>query len=354
NAEAHQVRSHEMFINQLGWPVLSPQRYVPLDGDNVLALDEIQGYYKFINHGTAVNTSAIRSTYIALNADNSVTGSDKGTWYPSDDTNTNIKLVLESGTYFAVAKWQWDDANKALVPTLSGVSAEGATVWATKVDDITATNDILATVAQALDIKTELSITDEGYSLPTLAKDGAQISWQSSDEYYIGSDGTVFIPTPDRGNKSVVLTANIELNGQTTSKTFTVNLTARPEFKNAIAHYSFENALTDDLGNLATATTTDNNLLNTGAGVEAYAAGKSGQAFSFDGATGVRLPDNLVTTAQYTISYWLKPTVLTDFTPSFFAATTADRWMSLIPGNTHFTTTPMLWSKYLDDAGVEQ
>lgn len=354
SAEAHQVRTHEMFINQLGWPVLSPQRYVPLNGENVLSMDEIQGYYKFINHGTTVNTSAIRSTHIALNADNSVTGSDPGTWYPSDDSNTNIKLVLESGTYFAVAKWQWDDANKALVPTLSGVSSEGATVWATKVDDITATSDILATVAQALDIKTELSIADEGYSLPTLGKGGAQISWQSSDEYYIGSDGAVFIPTPDRGNKSVTLTANIELNGQTTSKTFTVNLTARPEFKNAIAHYSFENALTDSLGNLPSATTTDNNLLNTGAGNQAYAAGQTGQAFSFDGATGVRLPDSFIQSSAYTVSYWLKPTVLTDFSPSFFATTTVDRWMSLIPGNTHFTTTPMLWSKYLDDAGVEQ
>ncbi|MEW2839139.1 LamG domain-containing protein, partial [Vibrio sp. JC34] len=66
-----------------------------------------------------------------------------------------------------------------------------------------------------------------------------------------------------------------------------------------------------------------------------------------------RLPDDLVTGDEYTISYWFKPTVLTNFTPTFFAATSDARWMSLIPGSTHFTTTPMLWSRYLADDGTD-
>ncbi|AXV66738.1 beta-xylosidase [Pseudoalteromonas lipolytica] len=343
NTEAHQVRVHEMFINSLGWPMASPQRYVPLEGDNMVVADELYGYYKFINHGTDVNTDAIRSMHIALNQDHSVTGDDPGIWYMIDDSN--IKLELDSGTYFGVAKWQWDDATKAMAVTVSATSSEGATIWASKRDEITDTANVLGTVQEALDIKTELSIADEGYSLPTKGKDGAAINWQSSDEYYITSEGSVFIPTPDRGDKSVTLTANISLNGESTTKTFNVNLEARPEFKNAIAHYKFEESLSDDLGNLGDAGVTDNNLLNVGAGTAAFAEGQTGKAFNFDGATGVRLPDDLVTGDEYTISYWFKPTVLTDFSPTFFAAASVDNWISIVPAN----SPSFLWSHYLDE-----
>ena len=50
-------------------------------------------------------------------------------------------------------------------------------------------------------------------------------------------------------------------------------------------------------------------MLNVGAGTTAYAEGQTGKAFNFDGATGVRLPDELVTGDEYTVSYWIKPTV---------------------------------------------
>ncbi|MCP4585899.1 LamG-like jellyroll fold domain-containing protein [Pseudoalteromonas sp.] len=352
NTAAHQVRVHEMFINSLGWPMASPQRYVPLEGDNMVVADELYGYYKFINHGNDVNTDAIRSMHIALNEDHSVTGDDPGIWYMIDDSN--IKLELDSGTYFGVAKWQWDDATKAMAVTVSATSSEGATIWASKRDEITDTANVLGTVQEALDIKTELSIADEGYSLPTKGKDGAAINWASSDEYYITSEGSVFIPTPDRGDKAVTLTANISLNGESTTKTFNVNLEARPEFKNAIAHYAFEDSLSDGLGNLDDAGVTDNNLLNVGAGSAAYAEGQTGKAFNFDGATGVRLPDEIINSDSFTVSFWSKPDTLTPYTPLFFAAENANRWISYIPGGAaHFTENPLIWSFYLGDNGEE-
>ena len=123
-----------MFINSLGWPVTSPQRFVPLEGDNLVVAEQLYGYYKFINHGTDVNTSAVRSTYIALNADHSVTGDDTGIWYMVDDSN--VKLELGSGTYYGVAKGQWDDSKHDLVGTFSEVQFENATVWGSKLAEI--------------------------------------------------------------------------------------------------------------------------------------------------------------------------------------------------------------------------
>lgn len=352
-SEAHQVRVHEMFINSLGWPVTSPQRYVPLEGDNLVVAEQLYGYYKFINQGTNVNTSAIRSTHIALNADHSVTGDEQGVWYMVDDSN--VKLELESGAYYGVAKWQWDDGKKDLVVTFSAVSLENATIWGTKVAEINETATILSAVSDALDIKAELTIADEDYSLPTKGKGGAKIEWQSTNEYYINTDGSVFIPTPDRGDQAVTLTANISLNGESITKTFNVNLKARPEFRNALAHYSFENGLTDNLSNLADAITTDNNLDNTGVGTAAYGMGQTGQAFNFDGATGVRLPDDIISSDSYTVSFWSKPDVVTGYSPAFFAAENSDRWVSYIPGGApHFTTNTLLWSRYLVEPEVEQ
>jgi arabinan endo-1,5-alpha-L-arabinosidase len=346
--EAHAVRTHEMFVNKAGWLVASPQRYVPLEGENIVDVAELPGYYKFVNHGKAVNNAAIKSTYIALNADHTVTGSETGNWAPQG--GDAIKLELDSGIYYGIAKWQWDDNQQKLVPVFSAMSASGETIWGSYVDPISATSAALSSVSDALDLKTELTIADDGYALPTLGKNGANITWESSNEYYIGNDGSVFIPTPDRGDQSVTLTANIELNGQSISKDFTINLQARPAFKNAIAHYDFENVLIDKMGITADANPTDNNLFNIGATAPSYTAGYQGQGYNFLGNNGVRLPDTIIDSGEYTVSFWIRATALTDYTSAFFASTTLpDQWVSYLPDRaSHFTSTGLVWSKYIE------
>ncbi|MGM8228071.1 LamG-like jellyroll fold domain-containing protein [Cellvibrio sp. ARAG 10.3] len=348
NIEAHAVRTHEMFVNKAGWLVASPQRYVPLEGHNTVDVAEIPGFYKFINQGNAVNTAAIQSSYVTLHADRTVTGAETGNW--AIQSGDAIKLELTSGIYYGVIKWQWDDNLQKLVPVFSAMSAGGETIWGSHVDPLTATGEALAIVSSALDLKTELTIADEGYALPTVGKNGAAINWESSNEYYIGNNGSVFIPTPDRGDQSVTLSATIELNGERVTKNFTVDLQARPAFRNAVAHYAFEGALSDRLGNFAEANTTDNNLLNLNATAASYVEGFAGQAFNFLGNNGVRLPDDIIDSSEYTVSFWMKASALTAYTPAFFASTTLpDQWVSYIPDRAaHFTSTGLVWSKYIE------
>ncbi|PUA26755.1 MAG: beta-xylosidase [Cellvibrio sp. 79] len=346
NAEAHEVRVHEMFINKAGWLVSSPQRYIPLEGKSVVDVAQMTGYYKVVNHNKSVNTSAIQSEYVALNENRSVTGFYTGTWAEQGDNN--IRLVLNSGVYNGVMQWQWDDGLKQLVVVFSAMSDKGETIWGSRVEPINATTDILNAVSAALEVKSEITI-DDSHQLPVIGKGGTTIVWESSDEYFIEKDGSIFIPTPDLGDKTISLNAVMSLNGKTANKQFTVKLKARPAFKNAVAHYRFDGALTDSLGHFAAANTTDNNLLNTGATTPAYATGYAGQAFNFVGNNGVRLPDEIIKSNEYTVSFWLKPTELTAYTAGFFATTNADRWFSFLPDRAaHFTTTPLLWSRYLD------
>lgn len=346
NIEAHAVRTHEMFVNKEGWLVVSPQRYVPLSGDNLVDVAQIAGHYKFVNQGKAVNKTAIKSGYLTLNDNRTVTGSEKGSWLTQGDDT--IKLVLDSGTYFGVVKWQWDNGAKELVPVFTAMAADGSSVFGSRTDAIANTSTALNTVADGLKIKTELTLADESYSLPTTGKSGTAITWVSSNEYYIDSKGNVFIPTPDLGDQTVTLTANLSLGGQTTTKSFNVKIKARPAFKNAVAHYRFENALTDSMGNYAVAKTTDNNLANVDATAPTFTTGYgSGQAYDFNGNNGVRLPDNLIKSSEYTVSFWMKPESLTTHTPAFFAATDVDHWYSFIPGSAWFTPNTLIWSNYL-------
>jgi arabinan endo-1,5-alpha-L-arabinosidase len=346
NPEAHAVRTHEMFVNKEGWLVVSPQRYVPLNGDNVVDVAQIPGHYKFVNQGKEVNTSAIKSSYITLNKNRTVTGGENGTWFPNG--GDSISLMLESGNYFGVVKWQWDDGVKELVPVFSAMAKDGSTIFGGRTDTIEATAAAINTVVDALIVPAELTLADEGYSLPTIGKSGTAINWVSSNEYYIDSTGKVFIPTPDLGDQTVTLTATLSLSGQATTKSFTVNVKARPAFKNAIAHYKFDNGLSDVLGNLAPAQTTDHTLMGVGLGNITYAAGKQGEALYFDGSSGVRLPNDLIKQNKFTISFWANSETALTHTPAFYAARNPDNWFSYIPANAWFTTQSLIWSFYLD------
>jgi arabinan endo-1,5-alpha-L-arabinosidase len=111
----------------------------------------------------------------------------------------------------------------------------------------------------------------------------------------------------------------------------------------------FDNALTDAMGNYAVAKTTDNNLFNVDATAPSFAAGYRGQAYDFNGANGVRLPDDIIKSSEYTVSFWMKAETLTTHTPAFFMATDVDHWSSYIPGNAWFTSASLIWSNYLGD-----
>ncbi|MCU4676453.1 family 43 glycosylhydrolase [Catenovulum sp. 2E275] len=344
NREAHQVRVHEMFINESGWLVASPQRYVPVDGENIVNEADITGYYKLINQGSKVNYMSTESGHISLNTDHSITGHIKideeitsvsGSWHMLGAGQVVINLG-ELGKFNTVARWQWDDSRQELVPILSGVSTTNATILGSKVDEIGATAEILADVQQTLDLPTVLTIDDEDYIIPMQGRSGAQISWVSSDEYYIGNDGSIFIPTPDRGDQVVDLEATISLNGQSVTKSFTVELKARPAFVNAVAHYKFEDDLTDSRGLKAAGSVTGNLINNTG-GTLAFSAGDFGQAIDFDATYGVLLPEDLIQTNTYTVAFWLKPRAFTNFTSAFYGGSIAD------PGGQRMNVMPMGW-----------
>lgn len=98
----------------------------------------------------------------------------------------------------------------------------------------------------------------------------------------------------------------------------------------APAEYSFDGDLTS-LNEVASAgTVTGNRIDNTG-GAVSYVEGVKGSAVNLDGMSGVRLPNNLISSSSYTISLWLKPATFTDYTTAFFGGANGTYWLSLVP-----------------------
>ncbi|WP_440906353.1 LamG-like jellyroll fold domain-containing protein (plasmid) [Catenovulum sp. SX2] len=341
--EEHAIRVHEMYINEDGWLVTSPHRYVPIEGDTNVNPADIVGDYRFINHEHDTNSVAKTSVYINLTADGQVTGEYTGQYFVSANDPSQISLQLNSqtgfagGTFNGVIQWQYNDILQQLVPAFTALSSDGITVWGSKLPNKT-TAEVISAITDSLTFKS--TTTASAIELPTRATRAAAIQWHSSHPEVIGVDGSVTRPAVGQEDAVVTLTATIEVNGEQVEKQFVITVKARSVY-NRVAQFEFENNLTDSFGDFANATTTGDKIYIPG-GSASYTTGINGQALLLDGTNGVLLPNNLISNYEYTVSFWINPNQITGFTPAFFAAAATDAWLSFLPqgwdGNT------MLWS----------
>ena len=129
--ELHQVRVHQMFINQDGWPVVAPHRY---GGENIVKYiaDEVYGDYAFINHGKDISSAIKSSVKITLNSDGTISGNVNGKWQLSGE---NITLTVNGVDYSGVVLRQWDNGLNKFVMTFSATAKSGnVAIWGSKIN----------------------------------------------------------------------------------------------------------------------------------------------------------------------------------------------------------------------------
>ncbi|WP_062051427.1 LamG domain-containing protein [Bacillus sp. JCM 19034] len=223
--------------------------------------------------------------------------------------------------------------------TFSGMSSEGITIWGSQSESGT-DEEIVASIKEELERMIPASVIDH-LNLPTSATRDAQISWTSTDEEIISSEGHVNQPQASEGNTTVQLTATISLNDVVDELQLTVTVLADSEGQLA-AYYDFDEHLSDLTGNHADGTVTGDRIHHEG-GQISYADGVVGKAAHFDGESGIRLPNGLISGHKYSVSLWLNPEELTDFTTTFFGARTENNWLSLVPSGPADGQT-MIWS----------
>ncbi|MGO4186009.1 LamG-like jellyroll fold domain-containing protein, partial [Paenibacillus sp. TAF43_2] len=350
--EGHEVRVHQMFMNEDGWPVVAPHRYT---GETIGKISEsdVVGAYHYINHGKEITKEIKPSVYIKLEQDGKITGAVSGTWELDGDYYANLKVdelvndVPVQTTYKGVFIRQWDPTSNAYVMAFSALSGKGAAVWGSQLEALT-DQELAANAVNRLTLGDTSRVFND-VSLPLKAANHWPITWESSNTSVVTASGAVTRPSAGSGDAAVQLTATITLGSASASKTFTLIVQQHNESPLAdglVAQYNFESNLEEMTGITAAATVTGDRIDRTGGEISFVdgTAGK-GKAASFDGASGVLLPEGLISTNEYTVSMWLNPAEAANIAPAFFGAQTPQSWISFMPrGHDFAKNNTMLWS----------
>ena len=248
--EGHEVRVHQLFVNQDGWLVAAPYEFSgETYTDNDIATQqlyeatEVEGDYQIIAHPYRQNTAAMayeKPVTIHLNADGSISGEYTGKWELVSGTSY-INLTLKGvATANAEVKFKGvlteqtiDYTNiKALcftalsssdgLATSGGASLQtrGLSIWGSKAD-------AKAAIKYTLD-KTSVPFADGATlnsmpKLPTEGHLGATISWKSSNPSILTDEGVV------KGKGKVTMTMTISKDGYEYTKDYTLNIDAEAE-----------------------------------------------------------------------------------------------------------------------------
>lgn len=248
--EAHEVRVHQLFVNQDGWLVAAPYEFSgETYTDNDIATQqlydatEVEGDYQIIAHPYRQNTAAMayeKPVTIHLNADGSISGEYTGKWELVSGTSY-INLTLKGvATANAEVKFKGvlteqtiDYTNiKALcftalsssdgLATSGGASLQtrGLSIWGSKAD-------AKAAIKYTLD-KTSVPFADGATlnsmpKLPTEGYLGATISWKSSNPSILTDEGVV------KGKGKVTMTMTVSKDGYEYTKDYTLNIDAEAE-----------------------------------------------------------------------------------------------------------------------------
>ncbi len=130
--EQHEIRVHQMYMNQEGWPVVAPYRYAGETAGTVRR-EEAIGEYRYVNHGKAISAAITTSKPIQLEEDGTISGAVSGTW---ERTGDNVAALVVDGTrYDGVFTRQWEPEASSYVMTFSVLSKQGVALWGSKIPE---------------------------------------------------------------------------------------------------------------------------------------------------------------------------------------------------------------------------
>ena len=240
--EGHQVRVHQLFLNDEGWLMAAPFEF---DGETItdaaiaskasIADADIAGDYQFMRHQYGQNTKAKAfetPVNITLNADGTITGAEKGTWKRTAGTDY-IHLTINDVVYRGVLVKQTIDYTNIPAIAISALSSSSGSValgqnnftyqqevWAVKADAKAAIKYTLSKMTLPFSDGATLNAAP---SLPVQGKMGANISWKSSDTSILTDEGKV------KGKGKVIMTMTISKDEYEYVKDYSLNIDAEAE-----------------------------------------------------------------------------------------------------------------------------
>lgn len=127
--EIHEVRVHQLFFNEDGWPVMAPHRYAgEMQGSHDVAT--VSGTYKTIDHGKDITGALKTSSRLGLRFDGGLVGAD-GEWTLSSDGH--LQIEADGVLYKGVVSDFWDNENSEWVMGFTVASSDGVSLWGSQV-----------------------------------------------------------------------------------------------------------------------------------------------------------------------------------------------------------------------------
>ena len=117
--EAFEIRSHEIYNNKDGWPVVAPLRYS--GAQQVETTDDIEGQYQYVIHNLQIIGDMVTSSAITLDKNDSSLNLTNEDHY--------VSLTLNGTKYEGVALKQWDAKRMTMVKTLSLQGEDNTSLW---------------------------------------------------------------------------------------------------------------------------------------------------------------------------------------------------------------------------------
>lgn len=220
-AEGHQVRVHQQFINEDGWLVTAPFEYT---GEALQEVDtsSVTGVYSVLYHKLSIdyaNKECVTSETVEINEDGTITGAYKGTWSFSEKMGTPyVTMVIDDIEYKGVFVKQKLEDSIDFAITFTVLGSNEINIWGYKAD-IT-DEEMVSGAVEALSIPVG---TFGDITLPAEGINATTISWTSSNEDILSSVGKVTCPKEDT---IVTLTAKVSHGAVSKEKNFEVRVFA--------------------------------------------------------------------------------------------------------------------------------
>ena len=142
--EGHQVRVHQLFVNEKGWLVAAPFEYTgetATDEDiktkEAFKKEEIVGTYQMLMHKYSMdhkNGEEVLPVTIQLNADGTISGKYTGKWTTTEGTSY-IQVTIGNVVYYGVIAEQQMEPTTIKAVSFTAGSASGVNIWGYKMRD---------------------------------------------------------------------------------------------------------------------------------------------------------------------------------------------------------------------------
>jgi len=196
----HQLRVHQLYLNEDGWIVAAPYEYAgekDTTATTAISSAVIAGEYDFIMHqysntnakdeGTvAANVIIAKPKNITLGSDGKITGAYTGTWTESANA-AYATIVIDGTTYKGVFTEQTIDGTNMKTVCFTAVDNKGKCIWGSK-----KLSDNVIVAYDAKNAKSTIPFgTSNNLTLETQGELGSTITWSSSNTSVLSNDGTV-------------------------------------------------------------------------------------------------------------------------------------------------------------------